>query len=448
VAGALVVLVLLAGLSVSLWQMFRAIDAEKQANQNAASTKHYFASARGLIAELASRIEGIETGTNRLPSHERKKTLDSAREQFEQFRTILPDDESVHKQTANLHRYAGNYSRVLGDYLAATDAYAAAINIYEELVTRFPNNPAYRDDLGQTLSDRASAEKRMGRLTEAAQTLQKALKLAEGGRSSLLESAYSRSLAIIENDLTDVFYRLGQFDEAARLARQARERLDGLKYISDSEKNPLDPLYGAMTVQRFAMSQRELGEMAVALTAHEDAVDRMKALNGPNANRDMRYWYCEVRRERARTLASVPERSEAASEDLLEVIGMMEKLVKENPEIPYYREGLAAALHWRAELLLLLKRAEPATSALEKSLTVSRELIDRFGNLSASLLVRGRTYLALGRARAAAGKTGEAAAEWKKAVTLFEMGLKADPDNFHHRRGLAEAKRSLDASKQ
>jgi hypothetical protein len=59
------------------------------------------------------------------------------------------------------------------------------------------------------------------------------------------------------------------------------------------------------------------------------------------------------------------------------------------------------------------------------------------------MLVRGLTFLALGRARAAVGKPDEAAEQWTKAAKVFELALKVDPDNFHHRRGLAEAGREL-----
>ncbi|HKA06033.1 MAG TPA: tetratricopeptide repeat protein [Gemmataceae bacterium] len=455
IAGSLLVLFLVAGVVGTTYGMFEAKRQKKSAEEGwgkAVTETHRadqnFADARATILDMGVRINQIETGVNnpRLADLERRQALDQAREQFERFRLALPDDENVQRQAAYLHRYAANISRSLSDYQAASTAYAAAIKIYEDLMIRFPDNPKYRDDLGQTLSDRAVAEKRLGRLKEAAQMLESALKLAEEGRGGMSDSSFHRSLGIIENDRTDVAYRLGQFDAASRSASRARELLDKLRDVPDSEKNPIDPLYAAMTVQRFAMAHRELGNTAEALAAHEDAVARMKALNGPKADRNARYWYCEVRRERARTAAAVPARWEAAAEDLVEVISIMEKIVEENPQLPWYREGLAAAYLRRGELLLLLNQVGPATNTLEKSLAVSRELRDRFGPLSDSLLVRGRTFLALGKARAAAGKTGEAASEWKSAVTLFERGLKADPDNYHHNHGLTEAKQLLNMS--
>jgi hypothetical protein len=113
-----------------------------------------------------------------------------------------------------------------------------------------------------------------------------------------------------------------------------------------------------------------------------------------------------------------------------------------DPYIIYYRERQATSYLLRGELLTLLGELGPATAELTRSLKVSRELIDRFGGLSGSMLVRARTFLALGNARAAAGKDVEALPHWKNAATEFGLGLKVDPDDFQHRRGLAEAEQA------
>ncbi len=405
-----------------------------------------FVTARAMILDMGQRINQIETGVTdpKLADLARKQALDKAREQFEKFRVDRPDDVEVQRQAAYLHRYAANVARTMSDYRSAAIAYTAATKIYEDLANRFPDISIYRDDLAQTLSDRASAEKRMGLLKDASATLDRALKLTEKITGKFRDSmGFKRSLAVILNDRTDVVYRLGQFQEAAQLAGRASELFDQLKTAPVTQRNPIDPLYAAMAVHRLALARRELGKTAEALAAHEDAVARMKALNGPKANRDVRYWDCEVRRELARTASTVPARRQAAANDLAEVIGVMEKLVAENPQLAFYHEGLAAAYLRRGELLLQLEELGSASTALEKSMLVSRELLDRFGPQSASVLIRGQSYLALGRARAAAGKKDEAAAAWKTAVNVFETGIKVDPDSVHHKRGLAEAKQLL-----
>ena len=199
-----------------------------------------------------------------------------------------------------------------------------------------------------------------------------------------------------------------------------------------------------MAVNSLAIARRELGQTAEALAAHDDAVARMKVLHGPQSTRDELYWFCEVRRERAKTATAIPEqRAAAAAADLVEVGHLAEKLVEEYPHVAFYREKLAAIYMQHGEVLTLLGQREPAIAELTKSLAVSRELIDRFGVLSASMVVRGQTFLALGRARAAAGKNDEAVANWKNAVKVFEIALTIDPDNFLHRRGYSEAERAL-----
>ena len=164
---------------------------------------------------------------------------------------------------------------------------------------------------------------------------------------------------------------------------------------------------------------------------------------GPQSTRDELYWVCEVRRERAKTATAIPEQRPTAATDLIEVSRIAEKLVEDYPHVAFYREKLAVTYLLRGDLLRHLGQLEPAAAELTKSLAVSRELIDRFGVLSASMVVRGQTFLAIGQLRAATGKNDEAVANWKNAAKVFEIALTIDPDNFHHRRGLAEAGRAL-----
>ena len=146
-------------------------------------------------------------------------------------------------------------------------------------------------------------------------------------------------------------------------------------------------------------------------------------MTGPAASRDEQFWASEVRMERAQTAAVIPERRAAEANNLVEVSRVFEKMIEDYPQTAFYRESQAATYLLRGELLMLLGQLEPAAAELQKSLTVSRELLDRFGVLSDSMLVRGRTFLAVGRVRAAAGKNDEAVANWKNAAKVFELAL-------------------------
>jgi serine/threonine protein kinase/tetratricopeptide (TPR) repeat protein len=414
-------------------------DAEQtRANQN-------FATSRALILDLGSRITQIETGqaNPKLADQARKEALDKAREQFERFRADQPDDLAVQMQTAALHRYAANVSRLLNDFKGAAVAYSAAIKIYEDLMARFPDASDYRKELARTLADRSGAEKARGLLKEAAATIEQALNLVEGQQGWMSDSSYHRTLGFLLNDQTDITYRLGHFEDARRFAVQTVGHYDHLKAARATERSALDPLFAAMGVHRMALAQRELGQTTEALASHDDAFARINALLGPQATRDERFWDCEVRRERAWTAATIPARREAAAEDLVKVIGKMEKLVLENPLIAFYQEALAAAHLRNGEILLLLNKPDIAKDAIEKALAVSRVLLDRHGVLSASMLVRGRAFIAMGRTQAASAKNDLATTQYANAVKVFDIALKIDADNFHHRRGRAEAERAL-----
>jgi tetratricopeptide (TPR) repeat protein len=247
----------------------------------------------------------------------------------------------------------------------------------------------------------------------------------------------------IDHDRAKVAYLRGRFDESVRFAGSARELLDQLTTAEMQKRQAIDPLLAAMAVNDLALARRELGNTSEAMAAHDDAVARMKKLDGPKAGRDVVYWVCEVREQRARTAVEVPDQRAAAEADLVELGRIAGKQVDDYPQVAHYRQKQAAIHLTRGELLTALGRPGPAAAELTKSLTVSRELIDRFGAKSASLLVRGQTFLALGRLRAASGKHDDAVGEWTKAATVFRLALKADPDNFHHRRGLTEAEAAL-----
>ena len=408
-----------------------------------------FATARVAVFDLGERINKIETGQKnpKLADELRRQALDKAREQFDLFRTDHPDDVALQLQAALLHRYAANLSRYISDYKAAGPAYAAAVQILEDLTARFPDNPKPREDLAYTLSDRAMLEKRTGKLKDAAATIDRAAKIAADLRGTATDSAYNRTKGMIALDQSEIASKLGRFTDAARFVAEGCELLDKLKTVPVKEQRTDDPLFVAMAQSQLAVARRELGLTADALAAHNDAVARLKSMAGPNATRDVIFWDCEVRREWARTAATDPKQRDATIADLSAVIPIAEKLVDDYPHVIFYHEGLASAYLLRGEILTTQDKLDRATADLSKSLTLTRVLYDRFGPKphSAAVLIRGKTFLAIGRAKAAAGKQDEATGDWKSAATTFAMALTIDPDNFHQQRGKKESEQALNS---
>jgi serine/threonine protein kinase/tetratricopeptide (TPR) repeat protein len=456
IATSLVLLALVAGVIGTSLGMFEAQRQRHYAEEGwgRAETERQRAekslvTARSLIVNMGTQINQMTAGQKdpKLAELARKQALDQARRQFDEFRAGSPDDVTVQEQAAALHRYGGNISRALNDYPAALTAYGIAIQILEHLSATFPDEAHYRDTLALALVDRALLEKNLGKLTASAATLDRAYEIAEKSKGLILESSYLRTLGIIEIERSYLAFTRGLFEDSLSSARRANELFDGLleytKLRPLREHNVADPSYAVLAVNSLAIARRELGQTTEALTAHDDAVERMTAITKPDADQDVLIFGCEARLERARTGAKVIKRRAALADDLAEVSRICEKLVDDHPYLAMYRERLATSYMLRGEMLTLLGQPEAATTELTKSLKVSRELLDRFGGFSAPMLIRAQTFLALGKARAAAGKNNEALAHWKNAATVFGLGLKVDPDNFHHRRGLAEAEQGL-----
>src|SRR5262249_59157587 len=104
-------------------------------------------------------------------------------------------------------------------------------------------------------------------------------------------------------------------------------------------------------------------------------------------------------------------------------------------------DGLAASSVRRGDLHLLLEQFGPAAADIQKSLDLSRYVLDHYGSQSAYVETRGYTYLAQGRLLAAQGKADDAQETFKIAVKVMRIGLNKDPDNVHHRRGLDQPER-------
>jgi tetratricopeptide (TPR) repeat protein len=426
-----------------------AADRERvRAEGERARAERNFATARTLAVDLGDRIGTIETGlpNPRQPDLARKAALDAARGTFERFRADLPDDRQLQQQAAALHRHGANVSRLLCDFPAAETAYAASIRIWNELYDLDRARPEYQDNLAQTLRDFATLQKRTGKLRDAAATMQRVTELAEGLKDKVTEPSYRRTLGTALIERADVEYLRGEFAAAEASARQAVELLDGLLGASVGQANPLDSLLAAIAVTDLAMALRELGRTDDARKAHDDAVRRLDALGGAKGVRNVRHYYHRLRVERAVTWGRTADRRTDAVDDLGGVIEGEEKLAAEFPPVAAYKEVLAAAYLHRGVLLKETGRFGPAEADLNKALTITRELVDRYGQLPDHVGLRGQSYLALGRLSVADGKPAEAAVRFANAVSVLQIAYRKAPDNHRIRRGLEEAEREAMAN--
>jgi serine/threonine protein kinase len=420
-------------------EMQRAEAEMKRAQEN-------FATARHIILDMGTRVNQLETGQTNpaLVDEARLKLLNAAREQFEKFLAKSTQDSQLQSQMALLHRYAGNVNRFSGaNPDVSLEAYDAAIRIYKILAAREPNVARHLDSLAQTLADRATVEKRSGKLKVALASLGEAEVMVDRAKDRLRPSHVKRSMGLIHGDFADVHHRLGDAVKAEQRAAAAFQCWEELMNGPALERVETDALFSVIALQDRAQALREFNRPAEARATQENAATRMAKLVTANAHRDIRFWSCEVRRERARDwIVDAAWRAEA-EKDLDAVIDEMRKLVEEYPHVPFYRDRLANALVLKAEMLLTARNLTAARAEMDKAMAVTEELLIRFGNTSDSNQIRARAFLMLGTIHAADNRPEPAAKSFQSAMNLFNAGLKLDPDNALHTKGLAEAQQQL-----
>jgi tetratricopeptide (TPR) repeat protein/tRNA A-37 threonylcarbamoyl transferase component Bud32 len=423
----------------------RAEDERDRAEEAHGRATRNFDTARTLAIDLSARISALETGLAdpRQTDLARKAALNEARAAFDRFRASAPDDVPLQAQAAALHRYAANLARLLNEMPEAEKAYAASLGLWETLAERFPADPLYRDNLAQTIRDYALLQKRTGKLREATAALDRAANLAEGLKGQIPEPSFRRTLGMILLDRANVEARRGVFDAAEGSARRAEELLDGLKAAPSGQRNPLDPLLAAIALLERATALREMNRTKEAMAVYDTVVARLDAELKAMENRDVRHFSYMARVERAVLWARDPEKTSATAQEVGKLIEGAEKFIAEFPRVAVYSEVLVTAYLCQGELLAAEGRHELANDILNKALMLTRDLVDRHGQMPDHVGLRARVYLFLGRTAIARGKREEAATLLGNAASVFKIARRKDPDNVRHRRGLEEAEQAL-----
>jgi tetratricopeptide (TPR) repeat protein len=137
VAGAVIAVVLLAGLTVSMWQMFRAIRAsedETKARQQA------FAALRSMTSDVLERK--FAQGT--VLTDEDRAFLHGVIAQYDAFAAIKADDAESRAVRAEGRFRVAKMRHVLGELQEAEKDFDQAVSICKQLAADFPTVPKYQ----------------------------------------------------------------------------------------------------------------------------------------------------------------------------------------------------------------------------------------------------------------------------------------------------------------
>ena len=160
--------VLLLGSTVSLWQMFRAIEAREDETK---AREQAFAALRSMTAEVVER----KFAQGALLTEGDRTFLRSVIAQFDAFAAIKGDDADSRALHAEGRYRVGNMRRILGELDEAQKDYDEALSIRKQLAADFPSRPEFRQELAITHNNRGVVLRDMGRLDEAEQDYNRAL---------------------------------------------------------------------------------------------------------------------------------------------------------------------------------------------------------------------------------------------------------------------------------
>jgi tetratricopeptide (TPR) repeat protein len=414
VLGGAVAAVLVVGLAVSLWQMRRALDAEKQATAHAEQAEQNAAQARAerdekekerqraeaaLAAESKARqaerqardqaMAALRVMTDELVDRqlgraqtltpENKEFLRKVIAQFEAFAKITADDAESRAIRAEGYFRVGLMRYRLGDLAEAETAYRAALKLYEQLAADFPSRPDFRQALAASHNNFGNLLAGTGRPREAEESYRAALKLYEQLVADFpTRPDFRQALANSCNNLGVLLAGSGQLKEAETAYRQALKLQEQL-----AAEFPTRPDFR----QALALSHNNLGNLLASTGRLKDAEDSyheaLKLYEQLAAEFPTRPDY---RQELAGShnnlglLLHKTGRLKEAEEPFRASLELRDRLAAEFPNRPDYRQELAASHNNLGFLLADTGRLKEAEESFREALKLQERLAAEFPN--------------------------------------------------------------------
>jgi tetratricopeptide (TPR) repeat protein/tRNA A-37 threonylcarbamoyl transferase component Bud32 len=412
-ASGIIALVLLAGLTVSLWQMRRAMQAEAAANTSADQARlsageaernakqaqnERDAKALALAAEQKAREQAfaaLRSMTTEVV--ERKFTQGTALTdddraflrgviaQFDAFAAIKGDDADSRALRAEGRLRVGWMRYRLGELKEAEQDYEQALSTYKQLAADFPTRPEFRQELAGSHTNRGIVLRATGRLKEAEQDWNEALSIRKQLAADFPSRPEFRQALAGSHNNRGVLRR-----ETGRL-REAEEDYDQ------------------------ALSIRK--QLAADFPSRPDF---RRALAGSHLNRGI------LRRETGRL--------KEAEEDYGHALSIQKQLAADFPTRPDFRQELANSHNSRGSLLTDTGRFKEAEEEFDQALSIHKQLAADFPTRPEFRRMLASSHLNRGTLLRTKGRVQEAEEEFDQALTILKQ-LAADFPNQPDLRG-------------
>jgi tetratricopeptide (TPR) repeat protein len=422
-ASGIIALVLLAGLSVSLWQTRRALQAEAAANTNAEQARRNAEEAEGnaqqargerdakavaLAAEQKARADETKArqqafaalrsmttavverkfAQGTVLTEEDRAFLRGAIAQFDAFAAIKGDDADSRAVRAGGRFRVGFMRSRLGELKEAEHDFDQALSIQKQLAADFPSRPEFRQELAAIHNNRGNLLYVTGRRRGAEQDCEQALSIQK------------------------------------QLAADFPSRPEFRQELATSHNNR-------------GMLLSSTGRPREAEQDYDQALSIQKQLAANFPSRP------EFRHELARShnnrgmLLSNTGRPREAEQDYDQALSMQKQLAADFPSRPEFRQELARSHNNRGIVLSNTGRPREAEQDYEQALSIHKQLAADFPSRPEFRHELARSHNNRGILLSATGRLKEAEQDYAQALSIFKQ-LAADfPSRTEYRQELA-----------
>ncbi len=444
-AGGLVAVALLAGLGVSLWQMFRAIAAEGQANQNLLAEQQARAdeekARQQAFAALRSMTDDVvekKFAQGTVLAEEDRAFLRGVIAQYDAFAAIKSDDAQSRGLRAGARLRVGAMHSRLGGFQEAGQDLDQAVGLWQQLTTDFPSRPDFRQELTKSYNERALLFRQTGRLQEAEQDYAQALRI----QKQLVAEFPNR--ADCRQELAGVHNNRGNLRKATGRLREAEQDFDQALNLFQqlTAEFPSRPEFRRWLAGGFDNRGALLYETGRPREAEQDfnrALGIHRQLAAEFSYRpDFRQELALSHYNRGTVLRNAG-RLQSAEQDFDQALSLYKQLAAEFPARPEFRYELAASLINRGNLLRATGRPREAEKDYEQALNLQKELATDFPSRPEFRQDLAATYSNRGGLLSHTGRLKEAEQDYDQALSLQKQLVAEFPNRPEFRQELANS---------
>jgi len=381
-ASVIVVIAILSGSGVSIWQAVIAHQrflSEKTARAEVEQERERAALAliqtRKTIDNYVKTVQNAELLKDSRFRPLMKELLKDALKHYQSLiNTFEMDNESL-LELSDAFYQIGLINGRIGENETAMVAYHKSIDIREKLIAKEPDRLAYQTRLAASYHNVGSFYDQKGEFDEALNFFQKATE--SWSRLAALDPKnlqFQRNLAASHNNVGDTFFNQGKMQEAMERFMKSKSIIDEIVKLEPSTTSFREIL--VTTLNNIGRSYRNIGKTEKALEHYRKAATNAEYLIEESSGERDHYQLLSTTLNEIGTLLSETGKLQDSINTLEKALEISEELVRKFPTEIFYENDLASLHNNLANVYAKVKRNDLATKSFRRSMVLCEKLVN------------------------------------------------------------------------